>query len=252
MICYTSGTGNSRFVAEFLANCLNSSASDIFSVKPEKLIPGDIEGLVMPVYAWGVPMQIVRFITMLPKTFNGSKIWCVFTCGDETGMAPEILSGLLKRKGIFLSGVWSVIMPNNYVLLPGFDVDPKDIEKAKLSAAPERIKEIASSILMGNMQKDVTRGAWPRLKSGVVYPLFKRWGIFPKKWKVSDTCIKCGKCASVCPAGNVSMDSEGKICWGENCISCLACYHICPRQAVAYGRATLKKGQYFCPERWKN
>lgn len=41
---------------------------------------------------------------------------------------------------------FSVAMPNNYVLLPGFDVDKKELEKKKLDEAVGRVEEINDSI----------------------------------------------------------------------------------------------------------
>lgn len=41
---------------------------------------------------------------------------------------------------------FSVQMPNNYVLMPGFDVDSKEVETDKLRKASERIQEVIGSI----------------------------------------------------------------------------------------------------------
>lgn len=137
-------------------------------------------------------------------------------------------------------------MPNNYVLLPGFDVDKKNIERHKLEEAPKRIHEIAEGIRCHARKIDVVRGSWPWVKTKLIFPLFLRWGISPKKWHSTTSCVGCGICAKSCPLNNVKMDNGVPI-WGMNCCSCLACYHSCPRHAVAYGKSTFKKGQYFFP-----
>ena len=201
-------------------------------------------------YAWGIPLNVVDFIDKLPESFwevlriEQRYIWVVLTCGDEVAMAPEMLTKLLNKKGVAPDSIWSVIMPNNYVLLPGFDVDPKEIEKRKLSDAPARIREIADGIQHQRKVLDVVRGKWPRLKTHTVYPLFKKWGISQKKWDSTEGCVGCGICVRACPQHNMEM-IDGRPLWGDNCCSCLACYHSCPRHAVKYGNATLKKGQYF-------
>ena len=41
---------------------------------------------------------------------------------------------------------YSVIMPNNYILLPGFDVDSKEVERQKLEDAPAAVAAIAAAI----------------------------------------------------------------------------------------------------------
>ena len=168
------------------------------------------------------------------------------TCGDETALAPEMLIRQLKKIGVEISSIWSVIMPNNYVILPGFDVDSKEIENKKLSSCEGRIMEIAQALNRGERRIDVTRGNLAWMKTKIVFPLFKRWGIFPSQWRYSINCISCGKCAKICPLLNVVMENDHPK-WGKNCCSCLACYHVCPVHAVEYGNETKKKGQYLFP-----
>jgi len=214
-------------------------------------------GFVFPVYSLGVPPLVMDFINRLPDSFwNEVKvgqlpIWCVMTCGDEVAMSPEMLQDAFRRRDVEVRSIWSVIMPNNYVLLPGFDVDSKDLADKKLADAPLRLKEICRGIMQQRETIDVVRGSMAWLKSKTVYPLFKRWGIFPGKWHSMETCVSCGICAKSCPLGNVQM-SDGRPKWGDNCCSCLACYHSCPRHAVAYGKITQSKGQYFLPSKSKN
>ena len=109
------------------------------------------------------------------------------TCGDEVAMSPEMLQDAFRRRDVEVRSIWSVIMPNNYVLLPGFDVDSKDLADKKLADAPLRLKEICRGIMQQRETIDVVRGSMAWLKSKTVYPLFKRWGIFPGNgivWKL--------------------------------------------------------------------
>lgn len=254
MIFYFSGTGNSRYVASSLGRLLDER---VVSIPVTDGFPRENEGktlgFVFPVYSWAVPPNVTEFVRSLPESLwesvrkAGTDVWCVMTCGDETGMAPEMFGRLLAEKGISLKSLWSVTMPNNYVLLPGFDVDSKETERKKLREAPGRIEDIARGISERKETRDFVRGPMPRIKTGLVYPLFRRWGIFPKKWRSTFACVGCGICARRCPYGNIAM-KDGRPSWGNNCCSCLACYHSCPRHAVEYGSATSSKGQYFLPE----
>lgn len=251
MIYYFSGTGNSRLAAGFLSEYLHEPARFIPDTDPcEETVCGESVGFVFPVYSWGVPPLVTGFMSRLPLQFWNEvrrlqmPVWCVMTCGDEVAKAPEMFVKELSRHGVEAESIWSVIMPNNYVLLPGFDVDTPDVEQKKLQDAPARLKEIGDGILQHRKVVDVVRGTIPSLKSRLIYPLFKKWGIFPDKWHSSDACVGCGICARSCPLKNVAM--SGNIPqWGDNCCSCLACYHSCPRHAVEYGKITRKKGQYF-------
>lgn len=243
MIFWFSGTGNSRFVAENLASLLNDRLLPLACAKNHD-IAEDTLGIVCPVYSWGIPPIVLDFVASLKMRKAPRFIWAVLTCGDECGLAPEMLMKAFRRRSLTLNAIYSVQMPNDYVILPGFDVDPKDLEKKKLDAAPARIEEIAGKLKAETSADEAFRGPMAWLKTKAVYPLFRRWGIFPKKWRVEDCCISCGQCAAACPVSNITM-ADGCPKWGTNCTSCLACYHICPRHAVQYARATLRKGQYY-------
>lgn len=278
MIYYFSGTRNSRYAAYRIGSIVGEEvrfipAVDAYTEKIDisadesagnsKYLTTDGSyaqqcdfhyksvGFVFPVYAWGVPPIVMDFIQMLPEVFVQAvnerqiAVWCVATCGDETGMAVEMLRKGLGKRGIKLSGAWSLIMPNVYVLLPGFGTDPKDVEERKLTEAVGRIEDIASRINKGMWEEDIHVGPWPRLKTLLVYPLFKRWGVNTKKWHYTDACIGCGKCAKACPVGNIAI-ANGRPVWGNNCTSCCACYHVCPQRAAQYGNVTKNAGQYFC------
>lgn len=257
MIFYFSGTGNSRLASDVLSKELGEQLVFIPDVKiPDIKFEGESLGFVFPVYSWGVPPLVMEFVKSLPESFieavKGQKadVWCVLTCGDEVALAPEMFENAMSKRGITLNSIWSVIMPNNYVLLPGFDVDSKEVERMKLKDAPTRLKKIASGIKEGEGKVDVTRGSLAALKTKCIYPLFRKWGIFPKKWRSTDMCVACGICAESCPLHNITMkDNHPR--WGKNCCSCLACYHSCPRHAVAYGSSTKKKGQYFLPRSYR-
>lgn len=251
MIFYFSGTGNSRLVAERLAWRLKEETVPILDTDASSIsVSGKYIGFVFPVYSWGVPPNVAEFIKKLPDCFlrrnagENMPVWSVMTCGDETGNAPKMMQNIFRCKGWKIKGIWSVIMPNNYVILPGFDVDPSNLALRKLEEAPKRIDEIADNIVTGNYTIDCHIGSWPGLKTGVIYPLFKKWGIFPKKWHSTDACVGCGICVRNCPVNNMKM-LDGRPSWGKNCVSCLACYHSCPRHCVEYGKATGRKGQYY-------
>lgn len=247
MIYWFSGTGNSKYVARELSDKLNERISFI----PHSDYNCDLGSenrliFVFPIYSWGVPPIVVDFINNLNIIgYKNQYISMVCTCGDEVAKAPEMFINIMNKKGLEVSSIFSVIMPNNYVLLPGFSIDSKDIEFLKLNKCDKRIESISQSILNRKECQDVVRGSMPTIKTKLVYPLFKKWGVSFSKWSVTEKCISCGKCIQVCPVKNISFDKDKRPMWRNNCTSCVACYHFCPVNAIQYGKFTKGKGQYF-------
>jgi len=58
--------------------------------------------------------------------------------------------------------------------------------------------------------------------------------ISPFKLKLSDKCIKCHKCVSVCPSGCV--DPDKKVLDNERCVRCLKCTAVCPTNAICFNK----------------
>lgn len=252
MIYYYSGTGNTRYAARQLATMLGSGLHCI-TAEGEVPMPaiGESVGFMFPIYSWGVPPVMTTFIRSLgAESLRGRYLWGVCTCGDEAGIAMRLFSRQISRlRGSAPEALFSLIMPNDYVLLPGFDVDTAEVAAAKLTAAPERLWQISGTIgerRTGVM--DVHEGSWPALRTRLVFPLFRKWGVNPGRWQVSQACVSCGRCARVCPVGNIVMKgTPAHPVWGKHCQSCCACFHICPARAIDYGTFTRGKGQYYHP-----
>ncbi len=240
MIYYFSGNGNTFHAALGLGQRLGY---DVMSIDSE-CIDTDTLGICLPVWSWGVPPLALKWLGHVEIRRRPEYVWCVLTCGDETGDAPAMVRRALLRRGLSLDACFSIIMPNTYVLLPGFDVDTTEIADAKLAAVPQRLDTISAAIKERRSVTDITLGSLPRLKTRVVYPLFCKFGIKPTRWGVDRLCcVSCGECERSCPVGNIYM-SNGYPVWGGNCTSCLGCYHSCPQHAVKYGSVTRSKGQF--------
>lgn len=253
MIFYFTGLGNTAFVAKKISEALNDRLSYIPTADPQtQKADGESIGFFFPIYSWGLPVNVLDFIKNLNDSFfqeirsKNLPVYMVCTYGDETGNAPEMLEKILNKRGCELKGVWGVQMPNTYVLLPGFDVDSSDVAERKLKRSLVEIDKIVNKIKEKKWGWDVHKGSFPSLRTKLIYPLFKKWGINPTKWHFSSSCVRCGKCVKVCPTRNITLREDGPH-WSNNCISCLACFHNCPYHAVEYRSITKKKGQYVCP-----
>ncbi len=247
MILFFSGTGNSQLVAMRLAARLGDRlfAMDMRSMmSPSDVDSGERVVWVMPVHCWGVPKAVRRYLRSidLPGAEN-SKHYLVATCGDDCGLMVEMWRKELRRRGWNAVAAHSVFMPNTYVTLPGFDVDPQTVASDKMAAMAERVDKIGHAIKCSSPIDSIHRGHFPWIKTRLLYPLFMAFLTSPGPFQI-EGCIGCGKCVRACPLGNVVMGGDGYPQWGEQCTLCLGCYHVCPCHAVNYGRSTQRKGQW--------
>ncbi|MDE7385531.1 MAG: EFR1 family ferrodoxin [Muribaculaceae bacterium] len=254
MIIYFSGTGNSAAIARAINIHFDAA---IVALEGDLLLHPETNPLscddniiiwVTPVYSWGLPPVVVNFMKQCHITNAGSaRHHLVVTCGDDTGMTATQWRKLMAGREWSAASATSIIMPNTYVLMKGFDTDSPEVEKQKLTAAPEQVDRAIARIESVCNDDEMLRGSFPRIKSYVIYPWFIRHAMSPKPFHATDACISCGKCARNCPMLNITMSATGRPEWSDACALCLRCYHRCPTHAIAYGTATKGKHQYPGP-----
>lgn len=255
MVFYFSGTGNSLWVAKNIANSLSDKLIPIGDyIKDRSLQPiftlneDEKVGFVFPVHSWGIPPVMSDFIKRLQITgYHKQLIFGIFTCGDECGDTKKMFLKLLSEKGFECHHVYSIQMPNNYIALPGFDVDAEDIAQEKKQRAKQILPTIISAITNDKITDSYTKGKFTFLKSGLIYPLFRKYATDDRPFYSKESCTSCGLCVKKCPVGNLSLEN-GHPVWGKRCTQCMACIHNCPTRSIEYGKATLKKGRYVFKE----
>ncbi len=246
MVLYFSGTGNSKFIAKILSEKLNERlicANELIK-KGEYTNMHSEERLVFvsPVYAWRLPRVFQEFIKGCK--FVG-KAYFVITCGDSICNAEKYVRKFCKKQGLELMGVCEIVMPENYIAMfsaPSKEEIPKIIDKAK-----QKAQNLAQSILNDEQLPNVKSNLLGKfLSSKVVNGGFYTFSISSKKFYATDECSSCGLCERECMLNNIKL-IDGKPRWGKNCTHCMACICKCPTLAIEYGKKTLKKDRYVCP-----
>lgn len=240
MILYFTGTGNSRWVAERLADATHDVAIALTDyirrgTVPQGLADADAVGVVFPIHSWYAPRLLVDYLSRL-QLLHGSYRYAVCTCGDDVGKG---MNRLAKR--FPLDAAWSVAMPNTYV--PMFNLDGDALCRTKIMQARRAVAAIAEAVIARKRVWQVHEGGAAWLKTYVLNPLFVRFIIEAKGFSVDEGCISCGVCGNVCPVENIRL-VDGRPVWGEACVHCMACLHACPQEVIQYKRATQKKGRY--------
>ena len=177
MICYFSGTGNTRLAAEALGALLDDAITPITTAPP--VIEDATLGLVFPIYAWGMPEIFAKWLKDVKISAQVSYIYVVCTCGDDIGCTDKTLrKSLLIHHQRSLQAAFSLRMPNTYVSLPGFDVDSEALAEQKLAVAREELKVMAEHIRLRHQIVQVVPGRFPRLKTYLLTPIRDKQGLF--------------------------------------------------------------------------
>lgn len=245
MIFYFTGTGNSLFVAKRLlednerlidiADCLNDSTFTFNITNGEKV------GLVFPVYFYTVPTIVRNFISKLTLTGNVTYVYGVITCGGGISQAGAVLNKLLLERGISLSYVTSMLMPDNSMLF--YQIPGTDQAGDRLTKADEACKNLK-----------LTLASRRHNKAGRVTVISELIGLGYKacmntsKFYANDKCISCGLCARDCPEKAIELVS-GKPSWTKDkCSKCSRCINSCPVASIQYGKSTINRNRYKNPE----
>lgn len=140
-----SETGNSFVVAKAVAAKLGG-AKLVHIAHPDAKKPiGDSQrvGLVFPVYVWGLPPIVTRFIKKLQ---NPSDAYC-FAVAVNGGMPCATLkqtANLFSEHGMDLSSGFAVTMVDNYT--PLSNTIPLEKQKIRFEKADRAIDEICGAI----------------------------------------------------------------------------------------------------------
>ncbi|MCC7300887.1 MAG: EFR1 family ferrodoxin [Verrucomicrobia bacterium] len=245
IVYWFSGTGNSLAVAKELAKSCGD-AKLIPMAKALRNPPPSAEriGLVFPVYSFGPPELVARFVAKL-NALPDAYIFAVVTYAGNQGGALSIVRRLLQKRGLDLAAGWGVKMPENYPPLGGAPAAEK--QQAVNAAADEQIGKIAAELQQSPRGSYAQSSAVWRMLSWVAYPLFKKSVPRADRFFHADKkCNGCCICTRICPVNNVAM-VDGRPSWMGHCEQCFACFHWCPQQAVQYGRSA-KQHRYHHPD----
>lgn len=254
MVIYFSGNGNSKAIAVSIAEklkCKYLALEGKLLITPES---NDIECndkciiWVFPVYSWGMPPVVANFIQK-SKIKNAHKCLhhLVVSCGDDTGLIAQQWRKTISKREWQSGSATSIVMPNTYVLMKGFDTDSKELETKKLDECKAAIQHAVDRIKNDCVDDDMLKGKFAWIKSHIIYPWFIRYAMSAKPFHSTEACFSCGKCARQCPMENIAM-VNGHPTWSDKCALCLRCYHRCPVKAIAYGNSTDGKHQYQYPD----
>jgi Pyruvate/2-oxoacid:ferredoxin oxidoreductase delta subunit len=245
-IYYFSGTGNSLAVARAIAEKLGDTKL-ISMARPDaaNLSPDTRRvGLIFPVYVFGLPLIVARFIKQL-KIPKDSYLFAVAVNGGMPCATLNQAARLCSEQDMLLSSGFAVTMVDNCISIAGAISLEK--QKIRFEKAGRKIDDICAAI--EKRERSIYPG-WP-LVNWLFSRMYRRWIVKApgkdKQFTADSNCNGCGLCASVCPVRNIKMN-ERLPAWQHHCEQCLACLHWCPNKAIQWGKHTTGRIRYHHPD----
>lgn len=244
MILYFSGTGNSKYTAQRIADALGDESVDMNErIKASDTSPietGERLIVVTPTYAWRIP-RVVRDWLLKTQLRGAKQAWFVMTCGSEIGNADKYNRKLCMEKELTCMGTAQIVMPENYIAM--FSAPQADAARKIVAKAEPDIDHAIAAIQSSQPFAPTRNNPYDRFMSGPVNPIFYKFCVKADAFTASDACIGCGQCAKRCPMNNITIKG-GKPVWGKNCTHCMACICYCPVSAIEYGKKSVGQPRY--------
>lgn len=232
---YFSGTGNSKFAAEYF--CKNyDKDSKALSIEDQDAISeikrSDLLVFSYPVQYSTVPKILRDFITNNSELWMNKKVFIIATMGLFSGDGSGILGRLLHGFGAEVIGGLHLKMPDS---IGDEKALKRPLEKNKelVIAAESKIKESVRLLKEG---KPTREGLGPLYQMAGLFGQRLYFGHktkeYSSKLKINaDKCVGCGLCVKLCPMNNITVAS-GKAVSGNQCTMCYRCINKCPKQAI--------------------
>ncbi len=223
-IFYFTSTGNCLAVAKKIGGNL-ISIPQIIDL-PNLHFKDDVIGLVFPVYGFGMPRMVREFLQK--ATWEADYSFAVGTYGNLPGAAMMDVQKYAKQHGKHFDYAESLLMVDNY--LPGFDMDDQ-IAKLPGKRVDENLSRIIADI-RNRRKAEATTGLIWRAFTALMRSGERRFmnGKQAQRYMINQDCTRCGVCAKVCPAENISVTD--KVIFGDHCEGCQGCLHLCPQNAI--------------------
>lgn len=224
-VCYFTTSGNCLYVAKRIGGTLLSIPQ---LMKQDSIeITDDAVGIVAPVYAVEMPMMVKEFL--IKAKIKTDYFFFVYTYGSGYAEAFAHVELVCREKGLKLSYINAIQMVDNY--LPGFEMQ-NQIDTLPKKNVEGQIEKLLSDIA-DRSETPVKIGAVNKAQMAMYQKMLAKRILrkdTAREYIVNDNCTRCGICAKVCPADNITVTD--KMHFANKCEVCYACLHNCPQNAI--------------------
>jgi ferredoxin/menaquinone-dependent protoporphyrinogen IX oxidase len=248
LICYFSGTGNTRLTAKTYAEWLRQAGNQVDLVTMEacrgteaanRIKACDLLILGGPIYAGNMPDYMIQWVRKtVPATQGTRAIVFSTSAGLANAHGVRSIGKKLEKKGYRVTDTQTFVMPRNFYM-DKYAPTPKDEQVRQMNRMVSQVGDSLAAHGEGEVCSFTGSVLGIDLLADVFQVMAKSMG---RKYAIDDTCIGCGKCERNCPRSNIHVADKR---FGSHCMMCTRCIHGCPVNAISYkGR---KIEQYTAP-----
>jgi len=230
IFCY-SGTGNCLASAKQLGAELGMEIVHITNelVASNSTFEGDVGIIIFPVYAYGMPKTVKRFIRKNKFAFEYFAVLTTFG-SRPLGAYGEAIRLLRRRKQrvAYTDGAISI---ENFVHMFKLPTEERIAELTEIQH--NETKRLAESI---RNRKRNRRCTFRPISSFISFLFRTVCPMFAKRYKVTDACTGCEVCYKICPATAITMQESRPKFLHKKCDHCQGCMQLCPARAIRFGK----------------
>jgi ferredoxin len=242
VICYYSGTGNTKLACECIAKKLKDSIEiELFNIAKDgtpDLDKYDLVGFANWTDFWGPPYLMQKFIQNLPSQKTRKPAFVFSTFAAVRGKTLRLLDKWVDAKGFTAIAGHALRTPENVppLIVRGVTYEhyPNEQDLKEFNAFISELERFVNHNLKGAEGQDFKRG---KMKMNPIFHLIPIWPrtqarkYMGEKFVDEALCIECGLCKKICPYGAIELDPK-PVFDMKKCYGCWACYNRCPKQAI--------------------
>lgn len=234
---YFSGTGNSKYIVDYLGNKLkeNNHNVKIYNIEQNPIIPIDTDLLVIggPIYAGNVPEKLIRWVLRNVPESSANSIVYSTSAGLINAHGVDSLAKKLSKKGYNVLAKETYLMPRNFYF-GKYPKNTKDEVDKMLEDVNKQLDELVDKICLDTLSSKEfeNKGVLGKDLLAETFSVMSRF--MGKSFSVDDNCIKCGICVKNCPENNINFGKDKNIRFSNKCMLCCRCIHNCPKNAINY------------------
>lgn len=239
IILYFSGTGNTKFISNKIAEEFNKNGCeiDIYSIEDKiklKDLSYDYLILGFPKYFEYIPKIFIEYLEEnLYDSPKEIKTMIFSTGKDKAKTYYNELEKKLLIKNYKVIVTKNFQMPDSFTLSKNYKKSTRKDFREILDSSLSEIKDVVVNFLTDNyMKEDINEisATFYKAMNKIKTKDFYKNSI---NFSVNENCDKCNLCANICPVKNID-NIGGEIKFRDNCIMCCRCVNACPRNAIMY------------------